>query len=65
MKKKKPTLFNLQSHIMMKTTSWVGGWMCWQCRESLLSGCLEGGVRSCGDDGDPVLIGADMNAGVD
>jgi len=24
-----------------------------------------GGVRSCGDDGDPVLIGADMNAGVD
>ena len=24
-----------------------------------------GGVRFCGDDGDPVLIGADMNAGVD
>ena len=23
------------------------------------------GVRSCGDDGDPVLIGADMGAGVD
>jgi len=29
-----------------------------------LSGCLEG-VRSCDDDGDPVLIGADMNTGVD
>jgi len=24
-----------------------------------------GGVRFCGDDGDPVLIGADMDAGVD
>jgi len=24
-----------------------------------------GGVRSCGDDGDPVLIGADMGVGVD
>jgi len=25
----------------------------------------ESRVRSCDDDGDPVLIGADMNAGVD
>jgi len=24
-----------------------------------------GGVRSCGDDGDPVLIGADMGVSVD
>jgi hypothetical protein len=30
----------------------------------LLSSCLEGGVKSCGDDGDPVLIGADMGVGV-
>jgi hypothetical protein len=38
--------------------------MCLCCRESLLSSCLEGGVKSCGDDGDPVLIGADMGVGV-
>jgi hypothetical protein len=23
-------------------TSWDGGWMCLCCKESLLSGCLEG-----------------------
>ena len=48
----------------------------WKRHRGLVGGCVGSvgrvcwavvwrGVRSCGDDGDPVLIGADMDAGVD